>query len=130
MHQVSSSSRALERLAVGAVFAFGVVGWFVLTWLSHRREAWDSASYFVTAMPLSIVLGAICGRLFGRASWRWPLAFAAGQFAGQLVLARGEMNLWPLTILVLLMLSVPCWIAALVAARFRPARTSASARQP
>lgn len=119
MQPITHSSRAIERIAVAIVFVLSFASWLALTWLSHRHEAWDSLPYFVTVLPLSLVVGAIGGFAFVRATWRWPLTFAAGQFAGLVALSRGGWSLWPITIVILLVLSLPCWGAALLASMAR-----------
>ena len=119
MDSVNRSPRSPERIAVCVVFALSLASWFALAVFVRDVEAWDSSYYFATVLPLSIVAGAICGRLFGRGSWRWPLAFAAGQFASMLILSRGDMSLWPLTLAILLVLMLPCWCAAMLASMWR-----------
>lgn len=119
MDSVTTSPRARERIAFGAVFALSIASWFALAFLVRDVEAWDSLYYFATVLPLSIVTGAICGRLFGRGNWRWPVAFASGQFASMLLLSRGDMSLWPLTLGILFVLMLPCWCAAMLASLWR-----------
>lgn len=119
MNPTQHSPRSLERIAVVLVFALGIASWLLLAAATHEIEAWDSLYYFASVLPLSIVIGAVCGRLFGRGNWRWPLAFSGGQFASMLLLSRGEMSLWPLTLVIVLVLSFPCWCAALLASLWR-----------
>lgn len=109
--------------AVALVFALGALAWIALGALAGRREAWDSPLYYAVMLPLAAVVCFVAARGRAAAFGVWPIAFAAGQLAGSLVVARGERSLWPLSLVALAVLSAPSWIAAYLGSRLRRART-------
>lgn len=120
----SAPDRRPVRLATLAVFVLGAGSWLALAAVVGNREAWDSAFYFVGLIPFSIVVGAACAWRFGGPSVRWPLAFFGGEFAMILAswLTVGGASLWPLSLAVLAVLALPCWLAASLGLRLRRAR--------
>lgn len=123
MNTPSSTSRPTLPLPASAiVFALGALAWIVLGALERRREAWDSPLYVTVILPLAAVVCFVAARRHTAAYGVWPIAFALGQFVGSLLVARGDLSLWPLSLVALAVFSAPSWIAAYVGARLRRAR--------
>ena len=79
-----------------------------------RNEAWDSGFYFTVGIPVMSALIFLISYLFPRRTWRWTLAMAVGQGAA-LALGGGSLNLWPLTIIAMAILSVPQFVCGFIA---------------
>ena len=103
------------KWAYAITAAGGGVGWVLVSHVSGRREAWDSALYFSWFLPsLSLMVVAI-GFLVPVRSWRWGLV----PFAAQAVVAFAQnptANLMPLGLIVFAFLggviAVPAWLGA------------------
>ena len=107
-----------------AAAAAGFAVCLAITLVTGRREAWDSAVYFSVGIPLlCVVIFAISYR-FPRRPWRWTLSMAAGQ-AAALALGGGSLSLWPLAIIAMTAVSVPQFVAGLIAARIAAKRAPA-----
>lgn len=106
-----------QRLPYGLAVAAGVVVWLGITWISHRREAWDSGLYWKYGMPLLIAVSGVLGYKYPRRPWRWPLTAFAAQ-AAVLFAMNPTGNLMPLGIIAFLVVSLPCVLAAWVGSLF------------
>ncbi|MCW5574869.1 MAG: hypothetical protein KIT13_02125 [Burkholderiales bacterium] len=107
-------------LAAGA----GFVVCFAIAQATGRREAWDAGEYFIIGIPLMCVIVFALGWHWPRRAWRWTLAMAVGQ-AAALAIGGGSLSLWPLAIIAMTVVSVPQFIAGLIAARLLPRREAA-----
>ncbi len=108
--------------AASAAAGFAVC--LAITLITGRREAWDAPAYFSVGIPLlCVVIFAISYR-FPRRPWRWTLSMAAGQ-AAALALGGGSLSLWPLAIIAMTVVSVPQFVAGLIAARIAAKRAPA-----
>jgi len=84
-----------------------------------RREAWDAAVYWSTGVPLALVGAAAIGYLSRGRGWLAPLAIVPAQMVAMMY-RNGEMgNLWPLTLALSSVLSLPFVGVAFVARRLR-----------
>lgn len=93
----------------------------LVSWISGRREAWDSTLYFTAGIPLMCVVAGLVAYHAPQRVWRWVLAMAAGQ-ALAMAIAGSSLTLWPLALIAMTVLSLPQWIVARLAARFRASR--------
>lgn len=89
--------------------------------LSGRREAWDSAQFWTLGLPLALVASFVIGRLALPGDWVWTLAVAPAQVLTMMVRSGEFGSLWPLTLALSTILSVPFLAAAFVGSRFRRA---------
>ncbi len=89
--------------------------------ISGRREAWDSPLYFTAGIPLLCVVMAVVAYQAPQRVWRWVLAMAVGQSLA-MAIAGGSATLWPLALIAMTVLSLPQWIVARLASRFRTRR--------
>jgi len=106
-------------------FTIAIVAGALLWWLTSAftgaREAWDSAFYWRITYPLSIVVAAVLGYRYPVGAWLWGALVMLGQ-AVILSLGPGSWNLWPLTLVALVVQGVPAVVAAWLAARLRRRR--------
>jgi len=84
----------------------------------QRSEAWDATEYFSIGISLMFVIVFVL-------AWRWPLAMAVGQ-AAALAVGSNSLSLWPLAIIAMAVVSVPQFVAGLIAARLSPRRVRAA----
>jgi hypothetical protein len=108
-----TTEKGLHILTAGVGVAVWLIPWVLL----GGREAWDHPSYFTIAVPAMSVVAGYAGFRAKSRSWRWPLNLALAQFATALLL-NGFGNLLPLGVIVFLVLALPMFIAAAVAAWF------------
>lgn len=112
MLTLSGRAAALTGAIVGAL------GWIVISYISGRREAWDSEYYFAILLPGLAVLVAWLGFLSPRGAWRWAFV----PFAAQALVALA-MNptggLLPLGLIVFAVFGIVCLVPAVVASWFR-----------
>ncbi|MBX3650027.1 MAG: hypothetical protein KF771_01480 [Burkholderiales bacterium] len=104
-------------LAAGGGFAVCLA----IAQATGRREAWDAGEYFSLGIPLMCAIVFALAWFWPRNSWRWTLAMAVGQ-ATALAAGGGSLSLWPLAIIAMTVVSVPQFIAGLIAARLSPRR--------
>lgn len=84
-----------------------------------RREAWDAGVYWSTGVPLALVGAAAIGYLSSGRGWLAPLVIVPAQVV-VMMYRNGEMgSLWPLTLALSSVLSLPFVGVALVARRMR-----------
>ena len=103
-------------LAIGALM--GAAGWIVITYVSGRREAWDSEYYFAILLPGLAVLIAWLGFLAPKRAWRWAFVpFAAQALVAVAMNPTG--GLLPLGLIVFAVFGIVCLVPAVVAAYFR-----------
>ena len=95
--------------------AAGFAGWAAFAFAGARREAWDSAAWWVVALPLLALLAGILGYLVPHRAWRWAIAIVGGQLVAMAVLrpAGTDLGLLPLTVVFVL---VPLGLALCVPA--------------
>lgn len=109
----------------GVTTVAGIIVWAVVSTISHRREAWDSESYFIFGMPVVCLVSAVLGFVEPGRPWRWGVAPLAGQFFWMLV-TQGPGNLLPLGVIVFGIQSIPsiitAWLGAFVGKKAASAR--------
>lgn len=93
-----------------------------VTFVSGRKEAWDSPLYFTLGVPLMCAVVAVLAYRFPQRAWRWALSMAIGQSVA-MVLGGGSASLWPLAIIAMTVVSLPQFIAAKVASGIAKKRT-------
>jgi len=94
-------------LEVGVVLATG------------RREAWDAAVYWSTGVPLALVGAAAIGYLSRGRAWLAPLAIVPAQVVAMMYRNGAMGNLWPITLALSSVLSLPFVGVAFAARRLR-----------
>jgi hypothetical protein len=103
---------------IGYVFSalagFGVC--FGITVVTGSKEAWDNGAYFSIGIPIMCLLIFGIGYKFPVKPWRWAAAQAVGQSIA-ISLAGNSLNLWPLSIMAMSILSMPQLGAAYIGAK-------------
>jgi hypothetical protein len=84
--------------------------------VSGRLEMWDSSLYFVAGIPLMCIATFVLAYIYPVRAWRWVVSMAVGQSI-VLLMVGGSLALWPLTIVALMILSLPQLAAAIVASK-------------
>ena len=92
-------------------FLTGALVWIVISFVSGKKEAWDSSWYFSVGYPLICLVSALMGYLVPKGTWRWGVTPFLGQFVWML-LTQGPGNLLPLGIIAFGLMSLPAIIAA------------------
>lgn len=87
--------------------------------LTGRREAWDSGAYWVIGLPFAGVAALAIGWLSRRRDWAWTVLIVPSQITA-MMLRNGDLSiLWPLTLVLGAVLSLPfvfvSWIGARLA---------------
>jgi len=120
-----SDSRGEGWLPWGLAAGGGFAVCFAIAQATGRREAWDAAEYFSIGIPLMCAIVFALGWRWPRHAWRLTLAMAVGQ-AAALAVGGNSLSLWPLAIIAMTVVSVPQFIAGLIAARLSPRRVHAA----
>jgi hypothetical protein len=101
-------------IAAGA----GALGWVVVGFATHRREAWDTEIYFRSLLPALAILIAVLGFLSPRGVWRWAaLPFAAQALV--MMLQNSDWSLLPLGLLLFGFFAALCLVPASLGAFVR-----------
>ncbi|MCX5797479.1 MAG: hypothetical protein NTY77_18460 [Elusimicrobia bacterium] len=98
--------------------ALGLAVWLIVCAVSHRREAWDAGLYWTLGMPLMALASAVAGFLAPQRPWRWGLLVMAPQPLA-LFIQNPSGSMLPLGLIVFLVLSLPCILAALLGSWLR-----------
>jgi hypothetical protein len=105
-----------ERIAAVLAVAAGIGAWEVVRFFGVHREGWDEPDYWRVAYPLLVLAAFALGLVWRRRPWRWAALMMGAQAAWSfiLALAAGRMSLFPLTLALFVILSLPCLLAAYV----------------
>ena len=106
-----------------ATAACGLVVYIAIVAATGKNEAWDDGSYYVLGIPLMCVVAFLIGNRFPTKPWRWALSMAGGQMVGAL-LNGSSLNLLPLALIFMAIISIPQFIAASVGARLARKRAA------
>jgi len=87
--------------------------------LSGKREAWDSAEYWIIGMPIAALVSVAIGLFSQRFDWLWTIAIVPSQMLTMMVKSGEVGNLWPLALIFGGILSSPFVGLSFVGSRFR-----------
>ncbi|RZI43783.1 hypothetical protein EGT07_08430 [Herbaspirillum sp. HC18] len=96
----------------------GAALWLATSIAVGKREPWDTSAYWTVTYPLAIAVSALLGYFFSGRPWRWALLLFESQVFGMWIRSGEAGNLWPLSMALLAVISVPGIVAATVASRF------------
>ena len=82
--------------------------------LGGRREPWDSSLYFVAGIPLMCVGAFALAYVYPIRAWRGVASMALGQ-SNVMLMGGGSLSLWPLSIVAMVVLSLPQLAVAIFA---------------
>lgn len=94
----------------------GLLVCLAISAMTGKREAFDASLYFWAGIPLMCALIFFLSYSFPQKPWRWTLSMAAGQ-ALAIALGGNSFSLWPLAIVGMAVLSIPQFVAGMVASR-------------
>ena len=106
-------NRKLIPYALSA--ATGIIVCYTISFATGSPEAWDSIEYFYYGIPIMCIAAIIISYHFPKAVWRWAFTMAIGQSVALVVGSPGSWNLWPLSIIAMIVCSLPQFICALAA---------------
>jgi phosphatidylserine synthase len=95
-----------------------------ITIITGRKEAWDSSVYFFVGVPIMCALIFVISYLFPTHAWRWTLSMAVGQSLA-IASGGGSLNLWPLSIVAMTVVSIPQFVTGFVASLLSARKRSA-----
>jgi hypothetical protein len=104
------------RLPYAVTIIGGVTLWTLTAAIGGRTEPWDTPGYWIVAYPLSIALAAMLGYVFPVRAWRWGLVLTLMQGV-VMILGGSGLNLLPIGLALLGILSLPAVAAASLAAK-------------
>jgi hypothetical protein len=113
-----------KYFAYAAAALAGLVICLVITIATGRREAWDTPVYFVVGIPLMCMAIFAISYLFPIRAWRWTFSMAVGQSLA-IASGGGDLSLWPLSIIAIMIVSVPQFVAGLVASKLAKRKVGA-----
>jgi hypothetical protein len=95
--------------------------------VSGRLEMWDSSLYFVAGIPLMCIVTFALAYAYPLRAWRWVVSMAVGQSI-VLLMAGSSLTLWPLTLVAMMILSLPQLAVAIAASRLSQRRRATPQR--
>ncbi len=112
---------ASSVLPHGFAFMAGLAICLAVTFVSGRKEAWDSPLYFMAGIPAMCVVIFAISYFFPVRAWRWAFSMALGQSVA-MVIGGGSASLWPLAIIAMTVVSVPQFVVAMITGRIAQKR--------
>lgn len=101
----------------------GLVVFIVIIWATGRNEAWDAGIYYSVGIPFMCVVVFAIAYLFPFKPWRWALSMAGGQVIGALM-NGSSLNLLPLAMIFMAVISIPQFLAAVVGSKLSRKKAS------
>lgn len=100
-----------ELVPYAVTAACGLIVYVAITALAGVNEAWDDGSYYAIGIPLMCIVAFFVGARFPARPWRWAASMAGGQMVGAL-LGGSSLNLLPLALIFMAIISIPQFLAA------------------
>lgn len=101
--------------AAAALVGVGI--WYGIIGVAGGREAWDSTLYWRVGYPAMALTACVIAVFFPQRPWRWGAVMMASHALCSLLVPGMEPNLWPLSLIMLVVLALPL-IAASYAASY------------
>jgi len=101
----------------------GFVVYVAITATSGKNEAWDDGSYYTIGVPLMSIVAFVIGYLIPRKPWRWALSMAGGQVLAAL-LHGSSLNLLPIAMIFMAIISIPQLLAAFIGSKLSPKKVA------
>ncbi len=97
----------------------GVATWVGIGIWSGRAEAWDSQLYWSVGFPVMTIAVLLIAFIWPEKPWRWGITIIVAQAIVGLVQAFPHVNLWPLSLILFFILSLPLVLVAYVSSIVR-----------
>ena len=97
---------------------------YLVSMITGSREAWDSGAYFLFGIPAMCIATIVISYFFPKGVWRWVLAMAIGQSFALGAANPGSWNLWPLSLIAMIICSFPQLVCALLTSILVKRRTA------
>lgn len=97
--------KSLRPHAVAALVGVGI--WYGIMGITGGREAWDSPLYWYFGYPAMVMTACAMSVFWPQRPWRWGAVMMASQAVFGLFVSPAGLNLWPLSLVVLMMLTLP-----------------------
>ena len=117
----ASADRGNDFLPYIAASLSGLITCMAISLAAGRREAWDAGAYYSIGIPVMVAIIFFIAWVFPERAWRWTLAMAVGQSLSAF-LQGSSLNLFPIAIVFMTVVSVPQFIAGYIAARWSRSR--------
>ena len=101
----------------------GLIVYVLITVATGKNEAWDDGIYYSVGIPFMSVVAFVLGYLFPVKPWRWAASMAGGQVIGALMFGS-SLNLLPLAMIFMTIISLPQLLAAFVGSKLAPKKAS------
>ena len=107
----------------------GAGTWWIVGLWSGIEEAWDGGLYWSIGIP-AMAVGALCiGIKWPSKPWRWGLLLGAGQAIALFIQTFPDIpNLWPVSLVIFAVLSLPLVLAAWLGSFLRRKRSERQSR--
>ena len=102
-----------------AAAASGLLIWEAAAQAMGGREPWDSPAYWTLWLPLAGLACLLLGIIFPERPWRWPIAVMLAQLPVMMINSGEVGSLAPLGAILLLLISVPLMLPAVLGAAIR-----------
>jgi len=127
MAEGRTSSQAI--LATCIAIAVGIAVWVIIEWTTGT-EAWDHKAYWLGGYPLMILTAGLLGFWIPQGFLWWPIALVLAQTTWVIVSAFEQAMVLPFTLIIFLVLGLPCLLASYIGARFAHKRQTKPGTDP
>lgn len=117
-----TSGEASDRGLYWSLAIAGALVWLTISLGTGKKEAWDSAAYFLLGLPAMGLLSGYAGFSQPTRVWRWGVVIVAPQPLTLILMDPiGLMgaSLLPLGLIAFAILTIPCIVAAYIGAALR-----------
>ncbi|HXF54769.1 MAG TPA: hypothetical protein VNK52_11660 [Hyphomicrobiaceae bacterium] len=116
-------SRSNDFFPYAASTVCGLVVYMIITVATGKNEAWDDGIYYFVGIPFMSVVAFVLGYLFPIKPWRWAVSMAGGQALGAMMFGS-SLNLLPLAMIFMAIVSLPQFLAAFIGSKLAPKKAS------
>ncbi len=102
----------------------GMVGLLICLYLlisTGKKEVWANDLYYPVGIPAMCLVIAGLSYFAPINAWRWTVTMALGQSASMFLMG-GSLSLWPLSILVMMVMSLPQFVTGFLVSRLSAKR--------
>jgi hypothetical protein len=101
-----------NKLPFAISISIGTLVWYFFSFYTNHTDPQSTKIYWQIGYPILILSSFIISYYFGISVWRWPLLLVFSQAVIGIIISKGGGNLLPIGIIVHIVISIPCIIAA------------------